>query len=381
MGIELEGPEISGPTESMLNPLIIGDKVAPIPIVQGGMGVGVSLAGLASAVANQGGVGVIASAGIGMNEPDFFSNFLEANDRALRREIRKAKTLTAGIIGLNIMVAFTNYGRLITTAIEENIDVVFSGAGLPLNMPEFLTPQSKTKLVPIVSSGRAAGLLCKRWLSKFDYLPDAMVVEGPKAGGHLGFSKEQLSDPAFALENLIPSVLREVGYYSVRYGKKIPVIAGGGIFTGRDIKTFLDMGASGVQMGTRFVATQECDADPAFKQLYVDATPEDIVIINSPVGMPGRAIRNKYLEAVESGQKHPYQCAYHCILTCDYKNSPYCIAHALISARNGRFNSGFAFAGSNAYRIKEVVPVAELMSTLVAEYEQAAAAPAARRMG
>lgn len=364
----------------MLTPLIIGDKVAPLPIVQGGMGVGVSLAGLASAVANQGGVGVIASAGIGMNEPDFFTNFLEANDRALRREIRKAKTLTAGIIGLNIMVAFTNYGRLITTAIEEEIDIVFSGAGLPLNMPEFLTPQSKTKLVPIVSSGRAAALLCKRWLHKYDYLPDAIVVEGPKAGGHLGFSRDQIFDPAFALEKLIPSVLEEVGYYAVRYGKKIPVIAGGGIYTGQDIKTFLDMGASGVQMGTRFVATHECDADQAFKHLYVDSRPEDIVIINSPVGMPGRAIRNKYIDDVEAGEKQPYKCAYHCIHTCDYKNTPYCIAHALISARNGRFNSGFAFAGSNAYRITEIVSVAELIATLKAEYHGSAAVQA-RRVG
>jgi nitronate monooxygenase len=345
------------------------------------MGVGVSLAGLASAVANQGGIGVIASAGIGMDEPDFFSNFLEANDRALRREIRKAKTLTAGIIGLNIMVAFTNYGRLITTAIEEDIDIIFSGAGLPLNMPQFLTPQSKTKLVPIVSSGRAAALLCKRWLSKFDYLPDAIVVEGPKAGGHLGFSRDQLFDPAFALEKLIPSVLEEVDYFSARYGKKIPVIAAGGVYTGRDIKAFLDMGAGAVQMGTRFVATDECDADPAFKQLYVDATPEDIVIIDSPVGMPGRAIRNKYIDDVESGKKQPYKCAYHCIATCDYQNTPYCIAHALLSAREGRFKSGFAFAGSNAYRIKEIVPVAELMSTLVAEYQESETAPAAGRVG
>ncbi len=356
----------------MMNPLIIGDKVAPLPVIQGGMGVGVSLAGLASAVANQGGIGVIASAGVGMNEPDFFSNFLEANDRALRREIRKAKTLTAGIIGLNIMVAFTNYGRLISTAIEEEIDIVFSGAGLPLNMPQFLTPQSKTKLVPIVSSGRATALLCKRWLTKYDYLPDAIVVEGPKAGGHLGFSRNQLFDPAFALEKLIPSVLEEVDNFSARYGKKIPVIAGGGIYTGQDIKAFLDMGAGGVQMGTRFVATHECDADQSFKQLYVDATPDDIVIIDSPVGMPGRAIRNKYITDIEAGEKQPYKCAYHCILTCDYKNTPYCIAHALISAQKGRFKSGFAFAGSNAHRITEIVSVAELMSTLKAEYHESA---------
>ena len=344
------------------------------------MGVGVSMAGLASAVANQGGIGVIASAGVGMNESDFFSDFLQANDRALRREIRKAKTLTAGIVGLNIMVALTNYDRLIATAIEEEIDIVFSGAGLPLNMPQYLTPGSKTKLVPIVSSGRAAGILCKRWLTKFDYLPDAIVVEGPRAGGHLGFSRAQLSDPEFALEKLIPAVLEETVKFETRYGKPIPVIAAGGIYNGQDIKAFLDMGASGVQMGTRFVATHECDADHAFKQLYVDATQDDIVIIDSPVGMPGRAIRNKYIDDVESGEKQPYKCAYHCIITCDFNNTPYCIAHALISAQKGRFKSGFAFAGSNAYRVTEIVSVAELMSTLVAEYHQCEAV-SARRVG
>jgi nitronate monooxygenase len=291
----------------MLKPLTIGDKTAPLPIIQGGMGVGISLSGLASSVANQGCIGVIAAAGVGMNEQDFYSNFLEANVRALRREIRRARSLTAGILGLNIMVALSTYGDLVATAIEEQIDIIFSGAGLPLNLPHFLTSQSKTKLVPIVSSGRAAALLCRRWLAKYDYLPDAVVVEGPKAGGHLGFSKEQIFDPAFALEKLVPSVLEEVNSFSTRYGKKIPVIAAGGIYTGSDIKTFLEMGADAVQLGTRFVATHECDADLAFKQMYIDAKSEDLVIINSPVGMPGRAIRNKYLDDVGSGIKKPYK--------------------------------------------------------------------------
>ena len=358
-----------------LKPLNIGDQTAPLPIIQGGMGVGISLSGLASSVANQGCIGVIAAAGVGMNEQDFYSNYLEANARALRREIRRARSLTAGILGLNIMVALSNYGNLVATAIEEQIDIIFSGAGLPLNLPQFLSSQPKTKLVPIVSSGRAAALLCKRWLAKYDYLPDAVVVEGPKAGGHLGFSKEQIFDPAFALENLVPSVLEEVNSFSTRYGKKIPVIAAGGIYTGGDIKTFLEMGADAVQLGTRFVATHECDDDLAFKQMYINAKSEDIVIIDSPVGMPGRAIRNKYLDDVRSGIKKPYKCPYHCISTCDYKNSPYCIAHALISAQKGRFKSGFAFAGSNAYRITEIISVKELVTTLVAEYQEAVLPP------
>jgi nitronate monooxygenase len=358
-------------TQSNLKPLIIGDLTAPVPIVQGGMGVGISLAGLASAVANEGAIGVIASAGIGMKESDFFSNYLEANIRALRNEIAKARSMTKGIIGLNIMVAFTNFGDLVRTAIEEGIDIIFSGAGLPLNMPKYRIPQTKTKLVPIVSSGRATGLICKHWLAKHDYLPDAFVVEGPKAGGHLGFKKEQLFDPEFSLEKLVLDVLEQANDFATRYGKPIPVIAGGGIYTGADIKKFLDLGAAGVQMGTRFVATHECDADIEFKQLYIDSTPGDIVIIDSPVGMPGRAIRNKYLDDVTSGIKKPIKCPYHCIITCDYKCAPYCIANALMSAQRGNMLNGFAFAGANAYRVKEIVSTKELISSLVAEYNDA----------
>lgn len=335
------------------------------------MGVGISLSGLASAVANGGGIGVIAAAGIGMFERDFYANYVAANTRALRREIRNARMLTGGILGLNIMVAFSNYGDLVRVAIEEKIDVVFSGAGLPMTLPEYLTGNAKTKLVPIISSGRAAGLICKRWLSKYNYLPDAIVVEGPKAGGHLGFTRQQILDPAFALEKLVPQVVETVAEFSVRYGKPIPVIAAGGIYTGADIKAIMELGAEAVQMGTRFVATHECDADMAFKQAYLQATAEDIVIINSPVGMPGRAIRNRFLDDVVQGIKKPYQCPYHCILTCDYNNSPYCIAHALTSAKRGRFRSGFAFAGANVDRVSEIVSVKELMATLVAEHAEA----------
>ncbi len=354
-------------TPNCLKPLVIGDKVARIPIVQGGMGIGISLSGLAAATANAGGVGVIAAAGIGMFEPDFYSNYLEANLRALRREIRKAKALTKGILGLNIMVAFSNYADFVRTAIDEEIDVIFSGAGLPLKLPEYLEGRSSTKLVPIVSSAKAAGLICRRWQSRYDYLPDAVVVEGPKAGGHLGFSTEQIDDPAYALERLVPQVVEEVRKYTGHPGRHIPVIAAGGIYTGADIRAFLDLGADAVQMGTRFVATNECDADISFKQAYIDAKPEDVVIIKSPVGMPGRAIRNRYLDDVNGGARKPFNCPYHCIITCDYKSSPFCIAHALMSAKKGRFASGFAFAGSNVHRVNEIIPVEELIARLLSE--------------
>jgi nitronate monooxygenase len=354
-----------------LKPLIIGDFIAPVPIVQGGMGVGVSLSRLAAAVANEGGIGVIASAGIGMSEPDFYTNYREANLRALRREISNARALTNGIIGVNIMVALSNFAELAQTAMESGIDIVFSGAGLPLNLPQYRPANTKTKLVPIVSSGRAAALLCKHWQAKHDYLPDALVVEGPKAGGHLGFKRSQITDPAFELEKLVVDVIIEARKFESLYGKKIPVIAGGGIYTGADIKKFIDLGVDGIQMGTRFVATHECDADIEFKKQYVNSKPEDIVIIDSPVGMPGRAIRNAYLDDVTSGIKKPIKCPYHCIITCDFKCAPYCIANALINAQRGRMVNGFAFAGANAHRVTEIISTKELMTSLVAEYNDA----------
>jgi nitronate monooxygenase len=360
--------------DTVIKPLTIGNLTAKIPIIQGGMGVAISLSRLASAVANEGCIGVIAATGIGKNEPDFHSSFLPASIRALRNEIRKAKSQTDGILGLNIMVALSTFGELAQAAIEEEIDIIFAGAGLPLSLPQYRKPDSKTKLVPIVSSARAAGLICKSWMHKWDYLPDAIVLEGPKAGGHLGFKLEQIFDPEFALEKLLPPVLDEVSIYANRYGKHIPVIAAGGIYTGSDILQFIRMGAAGVQMGTRFVATHECDADLRFKQAYIDATEDKIVIIKSPVGMPGRAIRNQYVDDVESGQKKPYKCPFHCIITCDYMDSPYCIADALVSAQEGHLDDGFAFAGANVYRVSEIVSVKQLVASLMTEAREAEAA-------
>jgi nitronate monooxygenase len=357
-----------------LKSLTIGDLVARIPIVQGGMGVGISLSGLAAATANAGGIGVIAAAGIGLLEPDGFKDFLGANIRALRREIRRARELSPGVIGVNIMVALTNFADLVKTAVDEKIDIIFAGAGLPMNLPEYIKEGCATKLVPIISSARAAVLIAKRWLDKYGRLPDAFVLEGPKAGGHLGYKREQLEDPSFALEKLLPEVVEALRPFEQgEGGKKIPVIAGGGIYTGEDIKRILDLGAAGVQMATRFVATDECDADLAFKQSYVKSTEGDLEIIASPVGMPGRAIRNGFLKDVSHGKRKPYTCPYHCIVTCDVEKAPYCISLALLNAQKGKFTQGFAFAGANAWRVKEIVPVAKLVETLVAEYEEAAA--------
>jgi len=352
-------------------PLRIGPYTAPLPVVQGGMGVRISLSGLASAVANEGGVGVIATAGIGMEEPDYFANFLEANRRVLRAEIRKAREATRGLLGVNILVPLSNYADMARTAIEEKVEFIFSGAALPLNLPSFLEGSTSTKLVPIVSSARAARIVVRKWLDKYRYRPDALVVEGPKAGGHLGFKEEQLEDPAFALEALLEPVLKEAEAAGKEDGRSIPVIAAGGIYTGEDLYGAMAAGASGVQMATRFVTTEECDAAAGFKQAYIDAGPEDMVIIKSPVGLPGRAIRNGFLDEVAAGKRTPFKCPYHCLVSCDYQKSPYCIALALMNAVRDRMKLGFAFAGSNAYRAERISTVKEVVRSLLDGYAHA----------
>jgi NAD(P)H-dependent flavin oxidoreductase YrpB (nitropropane dioxygenase family) len=353
--------------------LIIGDLVAKVPIIQGGMAVGISLSGLASAVANAGGIGVIATAGIGHEEEDLNTNYVGVHNRVFTQEIRKARALSPkGIIGVNIMVALSNYAEFVKVAIDEEADIIFSGAGLPLSLPKYLPEgNKKTKLVPIVSSGRAATVIANKWITNYNYIPPAFVVEGPMAGGHLGFKKENIYDPEYALEKLLPDVLEHVRVLEKEYGVTIPVIPAGGIYTGEDIYKFIKMGAAGVQMATRFVATYECDASDEFKQSYLRAKKEDIVIIASPVGMPGRAIRNKFLVEVEAGQKKPFKCPFHCIITCRVKDAPYCIAEALCSAKAGRLSDGFAFAGENVYRVNEIVHVKDLVSSLASEYNKA----------
>jgi nitronate monooxygenase len=343
------------------------------------MGVGISLSGLSSAVAECGGVGVIATACIGMGEPDFKKNPKKANRRALIEEIRKARARTNGIIGVNIMMALSDYNEHIDAALDEGVDIVFLGAGLPLRFSRAIPPErlreTNTLFVPIVSSGRAADLVFSHWARKFGRVPDGVVVEGPKAGGHLGFKKEQIEDPAFALERIIPKVLEAVRPFEDRFGRPLPVVAAGGVYTGGDIAKYLEMGASAVQMGTRFVATHECDADIRFKQAYLRARRRDLVIIESPVGLPGRAIRNSFLDDVATGDKKPYRCPWRCLRSCPFKEAPYCIGDALMKAKTGNLSEGFPFAGANAWRVDEIVPVRELIGTLMAEYAAAAREP------
>lgn len=354
----------------MMKKLNIGNLSISVPIVQGGMGVGISLSGLASAVANEGGVGVISSAGLGLLYRNLSKDYIQASIMGLKEELRKAREKTKGVIGVNVMVAMTNFTDMVKTAIAEKADIIFSGAGLPLNLPSFLQKDSVTKLVPIVSSARAARVIAEKWHSLYNYLPDAFVVEGPKAGGHLGFKDEQINDEHFSLEHILPEVIDEVQDMGVRYGKEIPVIVAGGIYTGEDIKRFMDMGASGVQMGTRFVTTEECDASDVFKQTYIEAKQEDIQIIKSPVGMPGRAIFSKFIQKVKEGQKQPKTCICKCIKTCDISKSPYCIIAALYNAFKGNMDNGYAFAGANAFRATKIVSVKETFRSLLDEFSR-----------
>ena len=354
--------------------LKIGDLVAKLPILQGGMGVGISLSRLAAAVANEGGIGIISSVGLGIMHPEMGKTLQEANIAALKAEIREARKHTDGILGINIMLALTDFDDLIKASFEEEIDIVFLGAGLPLKVPSTMTLEylqsTKTKIGVIVSSGRAAGLILNHWAKNFQRVPDIVVVEGPKAGGHLGFKLAQIFDKDYSLETILPQVRKVVDELEILYSKKIPVIAAGGIFSGDQIYKIMDLGADGVQMGTRFVATEECDADEAFKQQYVDCKKDDIVIISSPVGMPGRAINNQFLKDVSQGMKRPFLCPWKCLKTCDYHNSPYCIAVALKNAQKGRLAEGFAFAGANAYLIKNITTVKQLFHDLIAEYTE-----------
>ena len=346
----------------------IGDKVSKYPIIQGGMGVGVSLHNLAGNVSKEGGIGIISTADIGYQEDDFAQNPMKANFRAIGKEIEKARKIAGEdkILGVNIMVAMKNYADIVKECVRQKIDLIISGAGIPKELPEYVKG-SQTKIAPIVSSLRCCKLIVKHWITKYDYVPDMIVIEGTEAGGHLGFKPEELVEGNKPkLEDITTEVIDYIKEVEKETGKEIPVIAAGGIWDGKDIKRFLNLGATGVQMATRFVATNECDASNEFKQAYVNAKKEDIKIIKSPVGMPGRAIYNDFIKNTEV-EKAKIQKCYNCIKTCNVVDTPYCITKALINAVKGNMKEALVFCGSNVDKVKEIVSVHTLMSELVSE--------------
>lgn len=335
--------------------LKIGDLCAKLPVVQGGMGVGVSLSKLAGAVASAGGVGVISTAQIGFRDPKFKTNPIETNLKAIGEEIAKARKLASGgVLGVNIMVATRRYEDYVKAAVEAGIDLIISGAGLPMTLPA-LVEGAKTKIAPIVSSAKSLNVITKYWMKKYNRKPDMVVVEGPAAGGHLGFSREEIENYSRdTYDEEIKAIL------SITKEMEVPLVVAGGIYDKEDMEHYLSMGASGVQLATRFVTTEECDASDAYKQAYINAKKEDIVIVSSPVGMPGRAIHNAFLDKVNAGERFMRGCR-QCISTCKPATAPYCITEALINAVEGRLDEGLIFCGSNAYRADKIERVADIM--------------------
>lgn len=345
------------------NPLKIGDLSVPLPIIQGGMGIGVSLSNLASAVTNSGGIGVISAAQIGFRDKNFEDNALACNLKALKEEIKLAKEKCKnGILGVNIMVATKEYAEHVKAAIEAGIDIIISGAGLPTMLPK-LTKGSSVKIAPIVGTPKSAKVLLKLWDKHDNVTADMVIIEGPKAGGHLGYSKDKLELEDANFDNNVVQIVEEVKKYSEKYNKDIPVIVAGGVFDGNDIAKYLKLGANGVQMATRFVATEECDASEAFKKAYVNAKKEDIAIVNSPVGMPGRAILNPFVEHTRKERIKITKC-YQCLAPCNPTVTPYCISKALIQAVSGNLNDGLIFCGENAYKIDKISTVKDIMNEL-----------------
>jgi len=359
------GAELSA--RGVLPPLDIGGLRIDPPIIQGGMGVRVSASGLVSAVSNQGALGVIAAVGAGEERADRSSDFVTRSRLGLREMLRETRRLTDRPFAVNVMCALSNYDSLVRTSVEEGAAAIISGAGLPLRLPALVADRA-VKLIPIVSSARAAALVCRTWRKRYDRRPDALVVEGPLAGGHLGFSTGQLAEPAeHRLDRLLAEVLAVAAESGPLSDRPIPVVAAGGVFDGEDIARLLRRGAAGVQMATRFVCTHECDAADEYKQAYLDCTKDDIVVIRSPVGMPARVIRNQFVKDIMSGKRVTFGCPYKCLVTCDPGKAGYCIAQALVAGYRGRMEDGYAMCGSNAWRIDKIVSVKELVEELVAE--------------
>jgi nitronate monooxygenase len=342
--------------------LKIGELQANIPIVLGGMGIGVSRSRLASAVANEGGIGVMSGVHIGYDQTDFYTHPFEANIRGLKEQINIARKLSPkGIIGINFMTAMNRYGDYVKAAVEEGIDLIVSGAGLPFELP-FFSENPKTKILPIVSSERALKLILRKWDAKYNRTADAVVIEGVNAGGHLGFKEEEIINHHFSFENTIIEVKQLIEKYQDKYGKKIPVIIAGGIFNREDAEEAFKIGADGVQMSTRFIGTEECDAADAYKEVFIKMKKEDIKIIKSPVGLPARAYNNKMLKDIENGiKKYPNKCTA-CLKECYLGKNMYCISDVLIKAVRGDVDNGLIFTGTNGYKIEKIDTVKNIFN-------------------
>ncbi|MFV0379806.1 MAG: NAD(P)H-dependent flavin oxidoreductase [Anaerorhabdus sp.] len=347
--------------------LKIKDKMLPFPIIQGGMGVGVSLSSLAGNVMKQGCMGVISAAHPGYRASNFRQDSITANVQAILEESKKAREISGGkgLLAINIMAASKDYITYVKAAVRAKIDAIISGAGLPLDLPSYVEDNS-ILLAPIVSSGKAAKLICRAWDKRHNKIPDFIVIESSEAGGHLGFKKDDLLEGKCELLDVIfHDVKKEILPFEEKYQKQIPIILAGGIFDGKDIANALKLGASGVQMGTRFIATNECDVAQEFKDMVINCKKEDIAIVNSPTGFPGRAIMNKFMKVRQNSENISVKSCLNCLTPCNPSFTPYCISEALIQAAKGNVDHGLVFVGSNAYRVNKMVSVKELIEELI----------------
>lgn len=351
-----------------MNNFKIGEKITRIPLIQGGMGVGISLGRLAGSVAKEGGVGIISTAQIGYREPDFDKNAKAANERAIESEMKKARAISpSGIVGYNIMVALRDYASHVKAAVKAGADLIISGAGLPTELPE-LVKGSEVKIAPIVSTEKSAKVILKYWDRKYRRTADLLVIEGPQAGGHLGFHKEELeyySQEVYAEE--MKKIMEVVRGYERKYQVKIPVIAAGGIYDREDVRRMDLLGVDGVQVATRFITTKECDADIRYKERYLCAKEEEIKIVKSPVGMPGRAIMNPFMERVMRGEQIPHSPCHGCLVKCSPNEILYCITDALVHAAKGEVENGLLFCGAKAWKAQKLETVKEVIEELEVE--------------
>jgi len=353
----------------------IGRYTIPSPIIQGGMGVGISWSNLAGSVSKHGGLGVVSAVGTGYYKNKQYAERLsygrpaEATNfyspAALKAIISDARDICGNApLAVNILYAMSDYGRVVKDACEAGVDIIITGAGLPTNMPEFTEGYPEVALVPIISSAKALRLICKRWQKRYNRLPDAVILEGPLSGGHQGFTYEQCLEEEYQLENITPSVVEEAKAWG-----DIPVFVAGGIWDHDDIARFVEMGASGVQMATRFIGTHECDAHEAFKEVLIDAKQEDIQLLKSPVGYPARGVRTNLIELVDKREGPAIKCISNCVFPCnrgeEAKAVGYCIADRLSDAYLGDTKLGLFFTGTNGYRLNEIISVETLMHKLV----------------
>lgn len=345
----------------------IGSKYTRFPLIQGGMGVGISLGRLAGSVAEEGGIGIISTAQIGYREEDFDRNPMETNLRAVASEMKKAREISPeGIVGYNIMTATRGYADYVKAAVKAGADIIISGAGLPTDLPS-LTEGSDTSIAPIVSTDKSANVILKYWDRKYRRTADLVVIEGPLAGGHLGFRKEDIekyTEESYGEE--IKKIIATVKRYAEKYNKEIPVIVAGGIYDSKDVQKVTALGADGIQVATRFITTEECDADIRYKEQFIKAGKDDISIVKSPVGMPGRAIMNPFMQRVMNGEKIPHSPCHRCLVKCSPSDIPYCITDALVNAVKGNVDEGLIFCGANAWKAEKIETVGEVIKALFA---------------